>query len=157
MQHEGDKGRSRLGFADPAYDVIGAMLEVHRGLGPGLLESVYERCLAKELELRGMKFERQVALPLRYKGFDLDLSHRLDLVVDGSVIVELKSVEQLTNVHVAQLVTYLKLTGIPVGLLVNFNVCLLRDGLKRVWLAPTRPSFFPSPLRVPPPRGRSDG
>jgi GxxExxY protein len=112
--------------------VIGAAIEVHRELGPGLLESVYGRCLCHELGLCGMKYERQVALPVSYKGVALDCDLRLDVVVDGRLVLELKSVEKLLAIHEAQLLTYLKLSGIHTGLLINFNVALLRDGLKRM-------------------------
>jgi GxxExxY protein len=119
------------------------MIEVHRWLGPGLLESAYEACLCRELRLRGMSFERQRVLPISYKGLDLDCGYRLDLVVDGSVLLELKSVERLLPIHVAQVITYLKLSAIPVGLLVTFNVRALKHGLRRLWL-PRGPSSSPS-------------
>lgn len=110
--------------------IIGAAIEVHRELGPGLLESVYEECLRRELELR-IKFERQVELPIVYKGVPLGCVHRIDLIVEGKVIVELKSVEKILPVHEAQLLTYLRLTGKSVGLLINFNVPVLKDGVVR--------------------------
>jgi len=112
--------------------VIGAAIEVHRILGPGLLESVYEECLCKELELRYLPFERQKSLPVRYKGVEIDCGYRLDIVVHNEVIVELKSCNSLEPIHEAQLLTYLKLTGIKVGLLINFNVPVLKDGIKRL-------------------------
>ena len=112
--------------------VIGAAIEVHRELGPGLLESAYEECLCYELSLRGLQFQRQVELPVRYKAVKLDCGYRMDLVVESLVIVELKTVEKLLPIHEAQLLTYLKLSHHAVGLLVNFNVPLLRDGLKRI-------------------------
>jgi GxxExxY protein len=102
--------------------VIGAAIEVHRALGPGLLESAYEECLAHELELRGINFLRQVPLPLEYKGVRLDCGYRLDLVVAEHLIVELKIVEKLLPIHEAQLLTYLKMTGTKTGLLLNLNV-----------------------------------
>ena len=114
--------------------VIGAAIEVHRVLGPGLLESAYEECLCHELNLRGIAFERQVALPVNYKSVKLDCGYRLDIVLPGKLIVELKAVEQLAPVHDAQLLTYLKLSGIHTGLLLNFNVPLLRDGIRRLVL-----------------------
>jgi GxxExxY protein len=111
--------------------IIGACIEVHRHLGPGLLESAYEECLAHELQLSGIEFQRQLALPVEYKGVRLDAGYRIDLAVEGQVIVEIKSVEQLTPIHDAQLITYLRLTGYPLGLLINFNVRTLVTGVKR--------------------------
>ncbi len=111
--------------------VIGAAIEVHRVLGPGLLESVYEECLCRELGLRGIPFEPQVRLPLTYKGAALDGHMVMDLVVDQRLVVELKAVDQLEPIHEAQLLTYLRLSGIRIGLLINFNVRLLKDGVKR--------------------------
>jgi len=113
-------------------EIIGAAIEVHRELGPGLLESSYEICLARELELRGISFDFELPLPLEYKGVRLDCGYRLDLLVAGAVIVEVKSVEKLAPIHDAQLLTYLKLTGVKVGLLINFNVVVLKAGLKRL-------------------------
>ncbi|GAB4580280.1 MAG: GxxExxY protein [Anaerolineales bacterium] len=112
--------------------IIGAAIEVHRHLGPGLLESVYETCLIYELEQLGIKVQRQVPLPVVYKGIQIAQGYRLDLLVDGKVIVEIKSVEALTDVHEAQLLSYLKLSGCKIGLLINFNVKLLKHGLKRL-------------------------
>ncbi len=114
-----------------AQRVIGAAIEVHRTLGPGLLESAYEECLADEFTLRGIAFERQVDLPVQYKGKRLKTCYRLDFLVENSVILELKSVDSIMEIHKAQLLTYLKLTKKRVGLLINFNVPLLRDGLIR--------------------------
>ncbi len=116
---------------DVTGTVIGAAIEVHRILGPGLLESVYEECLCRELELRNIPFERQKEVPLKYKGVDNDCGYRLDIVVDRKVLVELKACNSLEPVHEAQLLTYLRLTGIKVGLLINFNVPVLKDGIKR--------------------------
>jgi GxxExxY protein len=107
------------------------MIEVHRELSAGLLESAYEECLCHELTLRGMRFRRQVPLPIRYKGLKLDCGYRIDVLVEETVVVEIKSVKALEPIHDAQLITYLKLGGWPVGLLVNFNVRVLKDGLKR--------------------------
>lgn len=107
--------------------IIGACIEVHRELGPGLLESAYEIALERELTMRGLSFERQVEIPVRYKGALLPSGYRADLIVE-KVVVELKAVVDLLPVHEAQLLTYLRLTGLPVGLLVNFNVPALRDG-----------------------------
>ncbi|MBN2024454.1 MAG: GxxExxY protein [Pirellulales bacterium] len=111
--------------------IIGGAIEVHRALGPGLLESAYEECLCRELSLRRHPFERQVALPVHYKGVDLDCGYRMDLVVDDRVIVELKCVETILPVHEAQLMTYLKLSGKSIGLLMNFKVPVLKDGIVR--------------------------
>jgi GxxExxY protein len=112
--------------------VIGACIEIHKTLGPGLLESAYEECLCHELRLAGLRFERQRSLPVAYKGVQLDCGYRLDVVVEDKLIVELKSVEALAPIHDAQLLTYLKLSGITVGLLINFNVPVLRRGIKRI-------------------------
>jgi GxxExxY protein len=114
--------------------VIGAAIEVHRSLGPGLLESVYEECLCYELELRGIPFVRQKALPILYKGVQLECGYRLDVVVAEELVLELKACESLEPIHQAQLLTYLKLTGIKVGLLINFNVPVLKNGIKRLIL-----------------------
>ena len=112
--------------------IIGAAIEVHRNLGPGLLESAYEACLEFELKKRGLRVERQVELPLRYKEVHLDCGYRLDLLVNGVVIVEIKAVNGIAPIHDAQLTSYLKLSGCRVGLLINFNVMLLKDGIKRI-------------------------
>jgi GxxExxY protein len=112
--------------------IIGAAIEVHRELGPGLLESAYEECLCHELRLRGLAFERQVPLPLVYKGVKLDCGYRIDVLVERRVVVEVKSVECVLPIHEAQLLTYLKLGGWRVGLLINFNVPLLKDGIRRL-------------------------
>ena len=117
---------------DLTGEVIGAAIEVHQALGPGLLESAYEECLCHELKLRGIQFERQVDLPIEYKGAKLDCAYRMDIVADDQLIVELKSCESLQPIHQAQLLTYLKLTGLKVGLLINFNVPILRQGIKRL-------------------------
>jgi GxxExxY protein len=111
--------------------IIGAAIEVHRHLGPGLLESAYEECLCHELKLRGLDFKRQVDLPLIYKGLSLDCGYRIDLVVQDEVILELKSVEKLLPVQQAQLLTYMRLARKKVGLLINFNVPLLTQGIIR--------------------------
>ena len=112
--------------------IIGAAIEVHKQLGPGLLESTYQACLCHELELRGISFECQKPLPLEYKGIKLECGYRIDLLVAGLVIVEIKSVEALAPIHEAQLLTYLKLTGVKVGLLINFNVVVLKEGIRRL-------------------------
>ena len=111
--------------------IIGAAIEVHRALGPGLLESAYEECLCRELSLRGIPFERQRSLPVEYKGLRLDCGYRLDLLVADTVVVEIKAVESLLPIHEAQLLTYLRLGGWKVGLLINFNVAVLRQGIRR--------------------------
>ena len=111
--------------------IIGAAIEVHRHLGPGLLESAYATCLAYELEQLGLAVERQKTLPLVYKDIRLDQGYRLDLLVDKQVIVELKVVEQFTPVHEAQILSYLKFSGCQIGLLINFNVKLLKNGIRR--------------------------
>jgi GxxExxY protein len=113
-------------------EVIGAAIEVHKNLGPGLLESAYEECLCRELDLRSITYERQKPLPVEYKGVRLDCGYRLDLVVAGKLIVELKAVESLLPIHKAQVLTYLKLTGIKTGLIINFNVSALKDGVQRI-------------------------
>lgn len=124
---------------DPLTEsIIAACIEVHRHLGPGLLESAYEHCLCHERSLRTIPFRRQVPLPIVYKGFTLDCAHRIDILVRDRVVVEIKSVEELNSVHVAQTVTYLRLGRFPTGLLVNFNVALLKRGLRRLtWNAPS--------------------
>ncbi|MBL8110229.1 MAG: GxxExxY protein [Anaerolineales bacterium] len=111
--------------------IIGAAIEVHKVLGPGLLESSYQVCLEHESELRKMLFEHRVKLPVKYKGIELDAGYEIDLIYDKRVIVELKAVERVIPVHEAQLLTYMRLTGIRVGLLINFNVPVLKDGIFR--------------------------
>jgi GxxExxY protein len=116
---------------DITEKIIGAAIEVHRELGPGLLESAYEAALAYELSLREIKYERQKEMPVRYKGFLIEVGYRLDLLVDDRVIVELKAVTEMHPIYEAQLITYLRLSGCRVGLLINFNVPRLKDGLIR--------------------------
>jgi len=111
--------------------VIGLAIDVHRALGPGLLESTYEACLSKEFADHGVKFGRQVALPVTYKGEVIDCAHRIDFKIEDRLLVELKSVDRLQPIHEAQLLTYMRLSGIGTGLLMNFNVRVLKDGLKR--------------------------
>ncbi len=113
------------------HEIIGAAIEVHRTLGPGLLESAYEECTARELTLRGLSFERQKPLPIVYKDVKLECGYRVDLLVEGRVIVELKSAGALAPVHEAIVLTYLRLSGVRIGLLINFNVVVLKDGIKR--------------------------
>lgn len=116
------------------HEIIGSAIEVHRALGPGLLESAYEECVAKELTLRNICFERQKAMPLVYKNTKLDCGYRVDFLVDGRVVVELKSVEALAPIHDAIVLTYLRLSGCRIGLLINFNVSALREGIRRLVL-----------------------
>ena len=112
--------------------IIGAAMAVHRELGPGLLESAYEACLAYEIPDRGLAVERQKALPVKYRGVNVDCGYRIDLLVEGKVVIELKAVERLEAIHQAQLLSYLKLSGCKVGLLINFNVKVLKDGIRRL-------------------------
>lgn len=116
------------------HKIIGAAIEVHRLLGPGLLESIYEECLCHELELRGLPYVRQKPIEIHYKDFRATFDFRIDLIVDNSVVVELKVVKELHPIYEAQLLTYMKLTGCKKGLIINFNVPLLKDGLKRMVL-----------------------
>ena len=111
--------------------VIACALEVHRTLGPGLLESTYEQCLGHELSQSGIPFQLQWPLPVKYKGIKLDCGYRVDLFVDDELIVELKSVDKITGIHRAQLLTYMKLSEVKVGLIINFNVEILKNGIKR--------------------------
>jgi len=126
---------SKLDLREPVTQltqkIIGAAIEVHRHLGPGLLESAYETCLAYELEKAGLRVERQKPLSVTYKEIQLEQGYRIDLWVERQVIVELKAVEEITDVHQAQILSYLKFSGCRVGLLINFNVNLLKDGLRR--------------------------
>jgi GxxExxY protein len=136
-----DAGAGR--FGDCSEQVIGACIEVHRVLGPGLLESAYEACLAHELTLRGLSFERQQSLPVSYKGVRLECGYRMDFVVRAELVIEVKAVERLLPVHEAQLISYLRLTRLPAGLLVNFHAETIRRGLRRLTLKhPSRPSPF---------------
>ena len=118
-------------FDDLSHRVIGCAIEVHRALGPGLLESAYEQCLAHELTQNNIRFQFQHPQPVEYKGFHLDCGYRIDLLVEDMLILELKSVDKLTTIHEAQLLTYMKLAGVKTGLLINFNVTKLKDGIKR--------------------------
>jgi GxxExxY protein len=113
------------------HAIIGAAIEVHRALGPGLLESAYEECLAHELALHAIPFERQKPLPVVYKGAKLECGYRVDLLVDGRVVVELKAVEALAPIHDAIVLTYLRLSGCKIGLLINFHCAVLKDGIRR--------------------------
>jgi GxxExxY protein len=139
--NENRQGRQERQVAEPdaeidrlAHAVIGAAIEVHRVLGPGFLESVYEQAVGVELGLRGISFQRQALAAVNYKGHSIGES-RLDLFVDGKLVVELKAVDQLAPVHTAQVMSYLKATGYRLGLLINFNVVQLKDGIKRIVLS----------------------
>jgi len=137
MNHE-DTKTPRAELAERVEELarvtVNAAFQVHQTLGPGLLESVYEVCLCHELHKKGVPFERQVSLPVLYDGLKLDAGLRLDVIVESLLILELKAVEQVAPVHKAQLLTYLKLTGIRLGLLINFNVPLIKNGIQRVIL-----------------------
>ncbi|MCA9625952.1 MAG: GxxExxY protein [Myxococcales bacterium] len=117
--------------ADLTERIIGAAIDVHRGLGPGLLESAYEECLCYELGLRGIAYERQVELPIEYKNVTLSVGYRADVIVEGAVVLEIKAVERIMAVHEAQLLTHLRLSSLRVGLLLNFNVSAMRHGIVR--------------------------
>ena len=131
--------RERTVYAQPkrsainqlTRDIIGAAIAVHRVLGPGLLESAYQECLCQELAFRGIPFERQVPLPLEYRGLRLEAGYRLDILVAGRVVVEVKAIDAIAPIHEAQLLTYLRLGGWNIGLLMNFNVVVLKDGIRR--------------------------
>ncbi len=130
MNHGGTEDTEII-FKDLTGALIGAAIEVHRELGPGLLESTYQACLARELALRTIAFEQQKPLPVFYKGVAIDCGYRLDFIVEEKVIIELKAVESLHDIHDAQLLTYLKLSRRKVGLLINFNVAVLKNGIRR--------------------------
>jgi len=117
---------------DLTGQIIGAAIEVHKALGPGLLESAYEECLCYEFGLRKFMYDRQKPLPIEYRGVKLDCGYRLDVAVEKAVLLELKSCERIEAIHKAQLLTYLKLSGLKVGLLLNFNVPVMRDGIVRI-------------------------
>ena len=121
-----------MNINDLTGQIIGSAIEVHTVLGPGLLESAYEECLCHELQTRRINFERQKPLPVKYKGASLECGYRMDIVVENKVIVELKACADIDPIHKAQLLTYLKLSGINVGLLFNFNVPVMRDGIVRI-------------------------
>jgi len=123
---------AEMNLKELTESVIACAMEVHRSLGPGLLESAYEHCLCHEMKIRGLPFERQVALPVKYKGVSLDCGYRIDILVDKRLILEIKTVDAILKIHVAQLLTYLKMLDLRVGLLLNFNVDLLKNGIKRV-------------------------
>jgi GxxExxY protein len=116
------------------HTIIGAAIDVHRALGPGLLEVVYEECLASELSARGIRFEKQKSIPLIYRDVKLDCGYRLDFLVEGRIVVEIKAVEALAPIHESILLTYLRLSGCSLGLLINFHTAVLKDGIRRfVW------------------------
>jgi GxxExxY protein len=131
LHHKGTKD-TKVSADRLSYDIVGAAIEVHRHLGPGLLESAYEACLCRELSRRQITYERQVALPLEYYGLSVDCGYRLDLIVGGLVIVEVKAVAKVLSVHKAQVLTYLKLMKMNLGLIINFNVEVLRVGIYRI-------------------------
>lgn len=131
MERDYPREGSNLRSAETTEAIIGAAIDVHSELGPGLLESVYEACLAHELNARGMEFERQLPVPVSYKGIRLDCGFRLDLFVAREVILEVKAVDMLAPVHEAQLLTYLRLARCSVGLLINFNARSIKEGLMR--------------------------
>ena len=112
--------------------IIGGAIEVHRNLGPGLLESAYESCLLWELRQKGLRAESQVPVPIRYKGLQLDAGYRIDLLVQDKIIVELKAIDKIQPIHTAQVLTYLKMTNLKMALILNFNVELMRSGIKRI-------------------------
>jgi len=122
----------KMNINDVTGQIVDAAIKVHSALGPGLLESAYEACLAFELSRRGLRVQRQAELPVRYDGIQIDVGYRIDLLVEDVVVVELKSVVELAPIHEAQLLTYLKLSDRKVGLLVNFNVVQLKEGIKRM-------------------------
>jgi GxxExxY protein len=123
-----------MNSTDLTHRIIGAAIEVHRQLGPGLLESAYEECLCRELQLRHIKFDRQKPIPIVYKDVKLQCVYRIDILVEGSIVLELKSIEQLSPIHEAVVLTYLKLSGNTLGLLINFHVPVLKDGIRRyIW------------------------
>jgi GxxExxY protein len=121
----------KLRYEELTEKILGAAIEVHRALGPGLLESAYEECLCHELNLRCLRFVRQIKVPVTYKRINLDCGYQLDIMVEETVILELKSVERITSIHEAQLLTYMKLLNKPVGFIINFNVAVLRAGIVR--------------------------
>ena len=133
MDSQGAPGAApKLRHEDLTKEIIGAAIEVHKAVGPGLLEGVYEECLCHELALRKLRFDRQLIVPVTYKGMTLDCGYRLDILVEKTVILELKSVDRMHPIFEAQLLTYMRLLEKPVGLLINFNVPLIKQGIQRV-------------------------
>jgi GxxExxY protein len=133
LNHKGTKD-TKVTANRLSYDIVGAAIEVHKHLGPGLLESAYEACLCRELGQRGIAYERQVPLPLEYHGMSVDCGYRVDLIVGGLVVLEVKSIAKVHSIHRAQVLTYLKLLRMNLGLLINFNVEVLRLGIYRIIL-----------------------
>ena len=132
VEHESEVlEQGHLLHSELTGQIIAAAVEVHRELGPGLLESAYQACMCRELSLRRIDFQTEVALPVDYRGIHLDCGYRMDLVVAGKIAVDLKSIDKIVPIHQAQLLTYLRLSGMRVGLLVNFNVSILRQGIVR--------------------------
>ncbi|MBU1376306.1 MAG: GxxExxY protein [Alphaproteobacteria bacterium] len=136
MDHEDHKGHKEhegfpAGVEAAGRAIVDAAIKIHRVLGPGLLESAYEHCLAHELGRRGLRVRRQVALPIEFEGLRLDAGYRLDMIVDDVVVVEVKAVEALSRLHEAQILTYLRLSGLRLGYLLNFNAVQMRQGLRR--------------------------
>ncbi len=129
LEYPSEDGKLR--YKELTRQIIGAAIEVHRAIGPGLLESVYEECLCHELGLRGLRFERQVEVPVIYKGVTMESGHRLDVIVEDTVILEIKSVDRHHPIFEAQLLTYMRLLQKPVGFVINFNVPILRTGIVR--------------------------
>ena len=129
--HGAATATTKLRYEEQTKEIIGAAIEVHKAIGPGLLEGVYEECLCHELSLRNLRFERQLLVPVSYKGVTLDCGYRLDILVEDTVILELKSVDRIHPIFEAQLLTYMRLLQKPVGLLINFNVPILRTGIIR--------------------------
>ncbi|HLW54668.1 MAG TPA: GxxExxY protein [Candidatus Angelobacter sp.] len=124
-------GTTKLRYEELTEQIIGAAIEVHRTIGPGLFESVYEECLCREMKLRGLNFQRQMLVPVIYKGVEIDCKYRLDLLVEDIVVLELKTVDRVLPIHEAQLLTCMRLLGKPVGLIINFKVPALRHGIVR--------------------------
>jgi GxxExxY protein len=124
------KINNAIEFTELSNQVIGCAIEVHRALGPGLLESAYQQCLCHELRLNQIAFEIEKPLPVNYKGCRLDCGYRIDILVENEIVIELKSVEQLKRIHEAQILSYMKLANVKQGFLINFNVTLLKEGLK---------------------------
>lgn len=131
FNQEDHEGREVVNFDKLSNRVIGCAIEVHRELGPGLLESTCEQCLARELSIQNISFEIQSPLPVQYKGLRLDCGYRVDLLIEKQLLIELKAVEKLLAIHEAQILTYMKLANVSIGLLINFNVMLLKDGIRR--------------------------
>lgn len=132
MAHEAIEASVLEHWNKISYDIIGSSYKVHTNLGPGLLESAYETCLEYELKKNGHKVSRQLELPIKYENLTLNTNYRIDLLIDDAIIIELKAVEELLDIHKAQLMTYMKLSGVRLGLLINFNTTDLKKGIKRV-------------------------